>query len=239
MRFFTFTFKPPYYPSVVGVKVSTADLLEKRAPVPGLLIFSFSGILTFGSIQLYSSNISWPLAVCLYITLGVMSCFLGNIYNNVKVRKFVDNLERLFFTEKIKKILFESGETIKISIWKKNKIINSSKIMDIFYDFVDCDDFLREIYIEYISNKFYLIIFYDIIIISFVFSIFSSFMIFIFKNSLFYLCYMSFCSFIFFISFFIYEKLYNKNIMLSRQQIDFIIIRYEKDLKNKIYELYF
>lgn len=111
--------------------------------------------------------------------------------------------------------------------------------MDIFYDFVDGDDFLRDIYKEYISNKFYLILFYDIIVFSFIFSLFSSLMIFISKNSLFYLYYMSICSIIFFVSFLKYEKMYNKNIILVRQQIDFIIIRYENELKKKIYELYF
>ena len=50
---------------------------------------------------------------------------------------------------------------------------------------------------------------------------------------------MIFGSFIFCSSYYFYGKFYKRNIIIENQQIDFIIIRYEKELKKKIYALYF
>ena len=236
---FNFIFKPPNYRRVVGGKVSTSDLLRQRASVPGILIFIFSAIIIFGAVNSYLTPDFWPLTVSFCIALGPLSYFIGFIYNIVFLRKFVKKIDHQFFTERIKKILFETGKTLKISPWKKNKIISSSAIMDIFFDFVDRDDFLHQIYNNYIKNKYYLIIFFDIILFSFSFSIISSLLIFILDNPLFYLITMIFGSFIFCSSYYFYGKFYKKNIIIENQQIDFIIIRYEKELKKKIYALYF
>lgn len=239
MTLLNFTFKPPSYRNVVGVKLSTYDLLRQRAPVPGLLIFSFSVIILVGVVTPHSTPDFWPAAAFFCIGLGVLSCLIGLIYNSISVRKFITKLDHQFFTYKIKNILYDSGETLKISKWKKNKIINSSAIMDIFYDFVERDDFLYEIYYEFIKNKYYLILFFDIMIYSFAFSIISSLFILFSSNPTFYLISMIFGSLLFFIGYYFYNKFYTENINLANQQIDFIVLRYGKELKEKIYVLYF
>ena len=239
MTLFNFTFKPPSYRNVVGVKLSTYDLLRQRAPVPGLLIFGFSVITLVGVAPRHSTPEFWPAAAFCCIILGGLSYLIGIFYNSFSARKFITKLDYQFFIYKIKNILYDSGETLKISKWKKNKIINSSAIMDIFYDFVERDEFLHEIYNEFIKNKYYLILFFDIMIYSFSFSIISSLLILISSNPKFYLISMIFGSFVFCIGYYFYNKFYTENIALANQQIDFIVLRYGKELKEKIYVLYF
>jgi len=210
------------------------DTLKKiRSAFPGgLIILGFTPLYTYITATQISdiSPASWLITGALVVA----AYGLGMIYNVYCVRALFNHCSHKKITDNIKQRLIAMGRTSPISSAKREQLMNSTVLMDIFYSLIDSKESLKEKSKLVRENGLIWGCAADLTVLGSLFSIFY-FPVYLSTNYPLFLYWITtslITSLVF--AFIIHPKTEIRHIELSNEQLDYIESQLKKEVTEKV-----